>query len=178
MKPMNHQAGVLQRSVALAGSVALHLAVLLAVSWSAAVHPNGGNGDTGVEVNLINEAGQIKAKADTSDEGRPDMPVDGELANTALSKCDGRIYTGIGVRAWSNGVILEVASGGPAGKAGLRAGDILLDFDITEPDQHKPGTPVTLRYLREEREMPPVVALVEEICNEQPRPPVREPGTV
>jgi hypothetical protein len=54
----------------------------------------------------------------------------------------------------------------------------LLDFDVTEPDQHPPGTPLLLRYLREQREMPPVVAVVEEICNEQAKPPVREPGTV
>jgi hypothetical protein len=179
MKMLSHQAQVRQRSVALAGSITLHLAVLLAVLWPAAAERrNDKKADTAVDVRLIEDAGRIRRYADAPDQGTPDRPLDGEFSNAALSKCDGRIYTGIGVRAWGNGAILEVASGGPADKAGLRAGDTLLNSDVTEPDQHKPGTPVTLHYLRDEREMPPVVAVIEEICNEQAMPPAREPGTV
>jgi predicted metalloprotease with PDZ domain len=179
MKTLSHQVQVRQRSVALAGSIALHLALLLALLWPAAAERrNDKNADTAVDVRLIQDAGRIRPYADALNERTPDKPADGELASAALSKCDGHTYTGIGVRVWDNGAILEVASGGPADKAGLRAGDTLLNSDVTEPDQHKSGTPITLHYLRDEREMPPVVAVIEKICNEEARPPTREPDTV
>ena len=50
-------------------------------------------------------------------------------------------------------------------------GDTLLNADVLGPNQHKPGTAITLHILRDDREMPPVVAVVEQICDEQPRPP-------
>ena len=148
MKSMSHPAQVLERSAALAISVALHLAVLLAVSWSAAVHSSDKNADHDVEVRLINDAGQIKPKAETLDEGRRDVPVDGEPSNAGC-QCDGRIYTGIGLRAWSSGVILEVASGSPQTRRPARRRHLhgLRRAERTS----KPGTPITLRYLREER---------------------------
>jgi len=178
MNTINHRALVARRSVAAAASVTLHLALLLAVFWPAtAARSSGGNAAKDVEVRLIDDDGPFKVKADTLAERTPDPARDGEPSPAALSKCDGRTYTGIGVRVWYSGTILEVAPGGPAHQAGLRAGDRLLDLDATEPDQHKAGTPITLRYRRDDREMPPVVAVVAEICNEQARPPEREPGT-
>ena len=45
------------------------------------------------------------------------------------------------------------------------ADDGSLNFDAIEP-VHKPGTRFALRNLRAEREMPPVVAVIEGICNE------------
>jgi S1-C subfamily serine protease len=159
------------RHAAAAISVALHFAVVLAVVWPpAAAGSKNRNAEKGVEVRLIDDDGRLKPQAQTLAEHPPAKVQDGPRSTAALSKCDGRLYTGIGVRSLFNGAIVEVASGGPADKAGLRAGDTLLDADVLEPDQHKPGTAITLRILRDEREMPPVVAVVAEICDEQPRP--------
>ena len=163
------------RRVAAAVSIALHLVVMGALLWPPeAARSKDSTAEKGIDVRVIQDDGQLRPKVDALAERPPEKPADGPPAAAALSKCDGRIYTGIGVRSWVNGSILEVASGGPADKAGLRAGDTLLNLDVTEPDQHKPGTRITLRFLRDEREMPPVVAVIEEICNEQARPPDRE----
>ena len=179
MNTMNHRARVARRSVAGAASVVLHLALLLAVLWpAAAVRSSGGNADKDVEVRLIDDAGDFRIKTDSLAERTPDPAAEGEPSKTALSKCDGRTYTGIGVRVWFSGTILEVAPGGPADNAGLRTGDRLLDLDATAPDLHQAGTPIVLRYRRDERDMPPVMAVIAELCNEQAKPPEREPGTV
>jgi hypothetical protein len=163
------------RHAAAAVSITLHVALLAALLWPSVVaRSNDRNAEQGVDVRLIQDDGELRPKADTPAEQPLEKPADGPPSTAALSKCDGRTYTGIGVRSWVNGAILEVATGGPADKAGIRAGDTLLNLDVTEPDQHKPGTPVTLRILRDEREMPPVVAVIEEICNEQARPRDRE----
>lgn len=163
------------RHLAAGASIALHLTVVLALLWpAAAARSKGRNADRDVEVRVIQDDGRLRPKVDSAAENLPDKTADGPPATFALSKCDGRTYTGIGVRSWLNGAIVEVAPGGPADKAGLRAGDTLLNLDATEPDQHKPGTRITLRFLRDEREMPPVVAVIGEICNEQARPPSRE----
>ena len=176
MKTLNDGSQLSQRGVALAVSLTLHLAVLAAILWPAtAAHSNDKNAEQSVEVRLIGDAGQLKPMVDILAERAPDKPAEGEPAKAAWAKCDGQTYTGIGVRAWVNGAILDVAADGPADKAGLRAGDTLLNFDAIDPDQHKPGTRITLRYLRGEREMPPVVAVVQEICNELAKPP--EAGT-
>jgi predicted metalloprotease with PDZ domain len=149
---------------------------MLTVMWTpAALRSPDRSAEKGVEVQLVQDDGQLKPKSELPAEYPPEKVADGLPQAAALSKCDGRIYTGIGVRTWGSGAIIEVASGGPADKAGLLAGDILLNPDATEPNQHKAGTRVTLRVLRDQREMTPVVAVIEEVCNEQARPPARGP---
>ena len=178
MRTMSHRTPALQRSVALGASIALHAALLLALSWPAtSARLNGKDAEQGVAVRLIEDAGQIQYKADVAAEGTPETAVDGALSTAALSQCQGRAYTGIGVRAWLNGTIAEVAAGGPADKVGLKAGDTILNSDAIEPDQHKSGTRIALRYLRDEREMPPVVAVIEKICNEHVEQRSRGRGT-
>jgi hypothetical protein len=166
MRTTNYRMPALPRWVALGASIALHAALLLALSWPAtSTRSNGQEPDRDVTVRLIEDAGRIEYKADVAAEERSEPTIDGDLSPAARSRCQGRAYTGIGIRAWLNGTIAEVAAGGPADKIGLKAGDTILNSDAIEPDQHKPGTRIALRYLRDEREMPPVVAVVEEICN-------------
>jgi len=162
------------RHAGAAASLALHLTVIAALFWPAATERPAEPGGERIEVSLMKEDDRLRRSGDAMADTSPDRLADGPRSATALSKCDGRIYTGIGLRAALNGTILEVASGGPADKAGIRAGDVLLNGEAVEPDQYEAGTPITLRYLREEREMPPVVAVIDEVCNEQPRPRVRE----
>jgi hypothetical protein len=167
MRTMSHRMTILQRGVALGASIALHAVLLLALSWPQTSAPlNGKVADPDVAVRLIEDPGQIEYKPDVGAQGTSATAVDSDPSSAALLRCRGRAYSGIGVRAWLNGTIAEVAAGGPADKVGLKVGDTILNSDAIEPDQHKPGTRIALRYLREEREMPPVVATIEEICNE------------
>lgn len=170
------ESGIDHRHLAATASVAVHLTVMLALMSSPpALHLPDRSADKGVEVRMIDDDGQLKPRPDPLADDPPEKVADGMARTAALSKCDGRLYTGIGVRTWASGAIIEVAAGGPADKAGLLAGDVLLNPEATEPNQHKAGTRITLRIRRDEREMPPVVAVIEEICNEQARPPERNP---
>jgi len=83
-------------------------------------------------------------------------------------------------------LVAEVAPNGPAGKAGLRASDVVLSVDQTEIRNahelprvvatHKPGSKVNLKILREKREQALTATLdelKEESTAERP-PPSRE----
>jgi serine protease Do len=87
-------------------------------------------------------------------------------------------------------LVAEVAPGGPAGKAGLRASDVILSVGPTEiRDAHelprvvannKPGTKVSLKVLRDKREQSIDVTLdelKEESTAERPAPAREGAGT-
>jgi len=162
------------RHIAAATSIALHVALMLVLTAAPpAVRSPDRHADKDVEVRLTQDDGRLRPKPETPADRPPRKRADGTPTTAALSRCDGRLYTGIGVRSWGGGAIIEVASGGPADKAGIVAGDILLNPGVTEPDQHKPGTRITLRIQRGREEMPAMIAVIEEICDEQARPPQR-----
>lgn len=155
-------------------SLALHLAVILTFLWPGTAAPSKPrNAQRSVDVRLLREGGRLRPQVDAAADDPAMTTSDGPGTKVPWSKCDGRLYSGIGLSHWLNGEIVEVAPGGPADKAGLRAGDTLLDPDAMQADEHPPGTRIALRFLRDEHEMPTVVAVVEKICDEQPRPSSR-----
>ena len=172
--PVAHAASAMfdHRHLALGVSIAGHLVVMLVLLWPAP-SPKHRPAQGGIDVRLLHESERLRL-ADAAAEDASATTHEGPGAKSSLSKCDGRLYTGIGVRFWANGEIIEVAAGGPADRAGLRAGDMLLDPYATDPDELRPGTRIRLRFLRGEREMPPVAAVVDTICEEQPRPSTRQ----
>lgn len=94
----------------------------------------------------INQAGRV-AK-DLIDGGQPIYPVIGVSVDSSYTGEGAKISTGSDA----------ITSGGPADKAGLKAGDIITKFDdsvidssptlIGEIWQHKPGEKVTITYTR------------------------------
>jgi len=123
-------------------------------------------GPAAMEVRWVGEPAELRVAA--PDAADSDSPVSVEQTGRPVSQiaCDGRSFTGIGLRVWPNGTILDVVINGPAHAAGLRPDDTLLDLDAVSPDEHRVGTRVALRYLRDGREMPQAVAIVARICDE------------
>ncbi|HUP06347.1 MAG TPA: hypothetical protein VMU47_04300 [Caldimonas sp.] len=161
------------RHLALGVSMAGHLVVLLVLLWPAP-SPKHRAAAGGIDVRLLHDGERLHLRANAAAEDASATTHEGPSGKFSLSKCDGRLYTGIGIRFWANGEIIEVAAGGPADRAGLQAGDTLLDPYAIQPDELRPGTRIRLRFLRGEREMPPVAAVVDRICEEQPRPSSRQ----
>lgn len=72
------------------------------------------------------------------------------------------IASAIGLKSAGGAMVVDVEPDGPADKAGLRPGDVVLDVDkqpIENPEQlaravasHKPGTVISLRIYREHHE--------------------------
>lgn len=91
----------------------------------------------------------------------PSEPGDSEMPACA------RTYRGIGITRWalSEG-IKAIAKGGPADKAGLQVGDVILNDDELGADRYMVGHPVKLHIERAGRRLT-VVVVIGRICFEE-----------
>lgn len=74
-------------------------------------------------------------------------------------------YTGIGTMSGLSGRIYSVGVDTPAERAGLVVGDVLLNGEISSPDEHPVGTRLVFLVERDGVERR-VVVVVERICRE------------
>ena len=126
----------MHKAIALAGALLIHFAVMLAAlspSCTQAVPPKkhtppAEQGEKVLQIKLL-----------PSDETESETPC----ADS---------YTGIGVNH-SSTTITEVAPGGPADRAGIKAGDIFINEAEFWINQHPAGTLVVMRILRDGREL-------------------------
>jgi predicted metalloprotease with PDZ domain len=88
----------------------------------------------------------------SSDVGEPDLPCE-------------HSYRGIGIRTSDGALIESVSQGGPADKAGLKAGDRIVNAQILMADRYMVGHRLTLRVSREGREFA-VEVVIGRICYE------------
>ena len=118
-----------------------------------------------VLVRLVLPAGTLVPAPD----GNGPLPPRTPTAGSRLFPvgCRGATYTGIGARVNGAGVIVDLAPGGPAERAGLRPGDAILNLEDLPIDVYPAGQSVGLRLLRDGLETAAVVR-IGAICNEPP----------
>lgn len=62
-------------------------------------------------------------------------------------------YSGIGLVHNPQGRIIDVGTGTPAGNAGLKEGDVILNPEVFDTNHYPPGTVLQLRLMRDGREI-------------------------
>ena len=158
--------GASGRSLAVIASVALHAGALgvLAIRLAAEDAPAPVDG---VLAHVVLAPGSLLPAPD----GDGPMPPRQVSAGARVfpDGCRGKVYTGIGARVNSAGFIIDPAPGGPAERAGLRAGDAILNLEDLPIDVYPAGQSVSVRLLRDGVEHPAVVR-IGPICNEPPAP--------
>ncbi len=75
-------------------------------------------------------------------------------------------YRGVGVITSFSGDVSEVAPGGPADKAGVLVGDVLLNRDEFSENRYEAGTPVVLHLDRNGQRLH-LATTVRKICKEE-----------
>jgi len=150
------------RLVASIVSVALHLsaAALLVAQGSG---PANAVRVPAVDARLVSPAGKLAVAPQTDGLFRVDAAKVGRAPLAA--GCGGQTYTGIGAAVNAAGFVVDLAADGPAERAGLVAGDAILNVDSLPPNTFEPGHVVALRVLREGVELAMAVD-VGPICNE------------
>ena len=99
----------------------------------------------------------------------PGDPLPGsEVAQAAITEepCGGEFYVGIGIVAGGySGLVIMVAPGAPAARAGIRAGEAIVNSEVLGANRYTEGTPLELRVASQDGVQRTVVLRVEKICN-------------
>lgn len=143
-------------------TLALHALVLLAfvglrIPGRTPPPQASGAEDSVVQIRLYTEADQI----------HPDQPpAQGTGVAITEEPCNGDFYVGIGIVAGSySGLVIVVAPGAPAARAGIRAGDEILNAEVLGANRYTEGTPLNLQVATANGSQRWVSLRVEKICN-------------
>jgi hypothetical protein len=102
----------------------------------------------------------------TEDDGLRQQQREGEGSALAEEPCAGESYVGIGIVAGSyTGMVLFVAPGAPADRAGIHAGEQIVNAEILGANLYQVGTPLELQVANTAGVRRVVVLKVEKICN-------------
>jgi len=166
--PRRGRPGAAGRRLATIGSIALHVVVLgaLALRIAAADAPRPVDG---VLAHVVLPPGSLVPAPDGEGPLSPRQVSTGRRVFPI--GCRGEVYTGIGARVNAAGFVVDVAPDGPAERAGLRAGDAILNLEDLPIDVYPAGQSVDVRLLRDGQEHAAVVR-IGPICNEPAAPVV------
>ncbi len=102
-------------------------------------------------------------------ERAPADPLAGsDITQAAIAEepCGGDFYVGIGVVAGGySGLVIMVAPGAPAARAGIRAGEAIVNSEVLGANRYTEGTPLELRVAGQDGVHRTVFLRVEKICN-------------
>ena len=91
---------------------------------------------------------------------------EGDQSAVAEQACPGDFYVGIGIVAGSyTGLVLFVAPGAPADRAGIRTGEQIVNAEILGANLYQEGTPLRLQVQNTAGVRRMVALQVEKICN-------------
>lgn len=143
-------------------TLALHALLLLAVVGLPAVvrappPPPAGADDSVVRIRFYSEGEAVHLEQQASSE-----------MSTAVADepCSGDFYVGIGIVAGSySGLVILVAPGAPAARAGIRAGEEILNAEVLGANRYAVGTPLDLQVAGSDGLLRRVSLRVEKICN-------------
>jgi S1-C subfamily serine protease len=143
-------------------TLALHALLLLAVvglpmAVRAPPPPPAGANDSVVRIRFYSEGQAVHLEHQASSE-----------MSTAVADepCSGDFYVGIGIVAGSySGLVILVAPGAPAARAGIRAGEEILNAEVLGANRYAVGTPLDLQVAGTDGSQRRVSLRVEKICN-------------
>jgi len=143
-------------------TLALHALLLLAVvglpmTVRAPPVPPAGADDSVVRIRFYSEGEALHLEQQASSE-----------MSTAVADepCGGDFYVGIGIVAGSySGRVILVAPGAPAARAGIRAGEEILNAEVLGANRYAVGTPLDLQVAGTDGSLRRVSLRVEKICN-------------
>lgn len=145
--------------IAIVASIALHLAVLSCVP-----QPKKEEKKAEQQAQKDSPAQAIKATLKPPEVRIIEQPQkSGKGKQVAESDCkSNHFYTGIGIIS-AMGMVVDVAAGGPADKAGVRAGDTIFNSSVLGRDRHPVGTKLELNIYRDDKDFK-VTVVIEKIC--------------
>ena len=140
-------------------TLALHALLLLAVVGLPMTvrAPPAGADDSVVRIRFYSEGEAVHLEQQASSE-----------MSTAVADepCSGDFYVGIGIVAGSySGLVILVAPGAPAARAGIRAGEEILNAEVLGANRYAVGTPLDLQVAGPDGSLRRVSLRVEKICN-------------
>jgi hypothetical protein len=144
-------------------TLALHALLWLAVAGlpmsvrAPLPSPSGAADDSVVRIRFYSEGEAVHLEQQLSSE---------MSSGVADEPCAGDFYVGIGIVAGSySGLVILVAPGAPAARAGIRAGEEILNAEVLGANRYAVGTPLDLQVAGADGSLRRVSLRVEKICN-------------